>query len=222
MMYSTHVKVGKVFYVLSLPIVIKLGLHPSINNSTGNGLIDFIKTLIVFAISILVGYHGAKWGSGYPDLDLKNSEPDRRNPILGRIIRSFGVEHRGKFTHSLDSITLTFFIALILVKNALNKLSYLEDLPEIISNMLSNGGTINNLLVIWFVMAWVGAVSHLFGDASTKSGIRIFFFMPKFRIVPKRNFFRTGNDSSWEKIYNKFFSFIFPLSIALSIYLLMK
>lgn len=223
MMYKTHKEVGKVFFIVSLPIAIQTGLIPSIFSSMGNGVVQTLKTLIYLITTLVVGYHGAIWGAGYPDLDSQGSTPDRRNPILGKIIRAFGVKHRGKFSHSLDSITLTFGIVLLTVRNLLPLVILNSAFKDIaIVELFLKNGIINGLVQVWIMFAYVGAISHLFGDASTKSGIRIFFFLKPFRIVPNMRFFRTGDDSIWEKFYRDLFKVLIPISVLSTLYVLLK
>ncbi len=220
MMYKTHVQVSKVFYAMSVPIAVQAGLLPEVVNNFDKGIIGTISAGAIFIASLYAGYKGAIFGAGYPDLDCAGSSPDRKYPLLGKIMRMFGVTHRGKYSHSFDSLTLTFLLALLIVKFGMNGLVAGEVENSIMTLALADGGIINNLIQVWIVGAWVGAISHLFADASTKSGIRIFFFMDNFRIVPNHKFFRTGADSLWEKFFRLTFRVVTPLSVIASIYII--
>jgi len=222
MMYKTHIEFGKNFFWLSLPIVAKAGVIPNILHSS-------VADIILAEVAMYVGYRAAIWGSGFPDIDKEGTEADKKNPYLGKFIRAFGVHHRGKFSHSLDSMTLLFSILALIAVYAVPSLfiSMLHYLPvEVMSqinnlgivNMVMVGGAINKVLLATVVFAYVGVVSHLFADLPTGGGVRLFFFMKPFKV--KSKFFRTGDDSTWELFCRKSAKILMPISILVSTYLM--
>lgn len=219
MMYNTHEQVAKAFYAASIPIGVTAGILPDMVTNFDKGITGTVIAAGIFITSLYVGYKGAIFGAGYPDLDCEGSIPDKRYPIIGKIMRGLGATHRGKYSHSLDSLTLTWLIALLIVKYGIGYFGMKGVEPEIVA-LLGDGSIVNNLLQIWVLSAWVGCVSHLFADASTKSGIRIFFFMDSFRLVPNHKFFKTGKDSLWESIFRKVFYVVTPLSLIISLYII--
>ena len=220
MMYETHQQVGKNFYLVSIPFMIQFGVFPNIIELIQEGASagDIVTAGVTLVAGLYVGYKGSQFGAGFPDLDLKGSVPDKKNPLLGKIIRGCGATHRGKFSHSLDSQTIFWFIIYMLGIHGLNRLS-LNDLG-VISNWLAFDGFINNLLKIWVISAYVGVVSHLFADLPTGGGIRIFSFQKPIKM--KWKFFRTGNDSTWERFYRKTAKILTPICAVVSVYLYIK
>lgn len=201
MLHQTHQQFGKLFTVAAVPLAIKFDIlpkAPDINLITVSPIAYFVNCL-PFLIAALLAYLAGNWGSGYPDIDSPNSLPARTNPLIAFLFRTFGVKHRGRFSHSLASITLTFGAAYAFIK-------YLA--PQILGSVLDKGlvdPTLVNYLImfesacglisIWVIFAYIGAVSHWVGDMLTTDGAYI-FWEKKIKMFDAPAF-RAG--SAWEK-----------------------
>lgn len=218
-MYKTHIEVGKNFYLLSLPVLIKIGVYPNIAELVRGGAStgDVLLSGLTLGASLYVGYKGAMFGAGFPDLDLKGTTPDRKHPIVGKIMRGCGATHRGKFSHSWDSQTIFWFIMYMLSMYGLNHISTSYNMPNWLSGALSINGFLNTIIRVWVINAYVGVLSHLFADIPTGGGIRIFGFMKPIKM--KSRFFRTGEDSKWEMFYRKMSIYLTPICVILSVYI---
>ena len=167
MMYKTHVKVGQTLYMLSLPLMSQAGLMPSIAQGE---LSTMTTSAITLGVSAVVGFHGATWGSGFPDIDHPTSTPAKRNPVLSSIFKAFKVKHRGRYSHSVDMVTLTFVAVMILVRALMGNIGGIAE-------------TFGNIASVWLLAAYIGAIAHLFADSLTKQGVRVLFFMPHVKLV---------------------------------------
>lgn len=221
MMYKTHVEVGKNFYWLSLPLMIKLGFIPNVADVVSNGGSSFEvgATAIMSAAYMYVGYRGTKFGAGFPDLDMEGSVPDKKNPLLGKTLRAFGVKHRGKFSHSFDSMTIFYSVIYLLMMSVVPDLllenEWFLGLPDWLGGQFLKGGVVNSMILTYIAFAYVGTLSHLVADLPTGGGVRVFFWGKKFRL--KSKFFRTGEDSLWEMFCRKSAKILQPISIIVSI-----
>lgn len=185
MMYQTHVKVGKTFYILGINILIGLGLLPNLfEKIKSGGIKEIVSSIGVFAILSCIGWYGSIWGAGYNDIDSKNSIPRKNNETIGKWFDKFGVKHRGKFTHSLDMVTLTYLIVFVvgtLIINIVFTNSSGFSVEEGI------GKFILGAYQVWVASAYIGSVSHLVADTPTKGGVRVLFFLPRIRLIVTEN-----------------------------------
>lgn len=218
-MYKTHVEVGKNFYWLSLPVMVKMGVIPNAVKMSAEGAsgVEIGVAGVVAAAYMYLGYQGVIFGAGFPDLDLEGTVPDRKNPVLGKIIRACGATHRGGFSHSFDSITIFFGIVYTLVRNIIPGflLGFMGGMPGWVKGQFMVGGLINSAFLVYIAFAYIGALSHLIADLPTGGGVRVFFWGKQFRLRSK--FFRTGEDSLWEMLCRKSAKVLQPLSIGVSI-----
>jgi len=226
MLYETHKLVGENAFWLSLPLMFSTGVvvNPiEVYQNTGNFSSTVVATGLA-AASLAVGYKAcSELGAGYPDLDKSNTTPSNDHPILGRFIRSFGTVHRGKYSHSFDTITMTFILfALLMCKvfpiivdnNLMGALDFLGGAGQLIMGQFLEDGILNSLILSTIMFTMVGAWSHLFADLG--GGIRLFFWQ-KHIFIAKGDFFRTGNDKGGEIILRKLSKVFVPVSIAFSI-----
>lgn len=226
MLYETHKLVGENFYWLSLPIMFSTGavVNPiEIYKSTGDLKSTAVATGLA-AASLVVGYKAcSEFGAGFPDLDKANTTPSNRHPILGRFIRSFGVVHRGKYSHSFDTITMTFVLfALLMCKifpiivdnHLMGALGFLGGAGELIMAQFLEGGILNRLILSTTMFTMIGAWSHLFADMG--GGVRLFFWQ-KHVFIAKGDFFRTGNDKGGEILLRKLAKVVKPVGIIFAI-----
>lgn len=121
-------------------LLIVSGLYASLNIT---GLINQI-------LCTLLCISGGLFGAEFPDIDSPSSIPRRHHPIIGILFTTFGVQHRGKFSHSILSQTifwLFFAIAATLTINSVTgtyralvaKIIIIIGLWQIISTMLIFG-----------------------------------------------------------------------------------
>jgi hypothetical protein len=210
MNYDTHEKTAVLFSLASIPVLQLLHVFPTFNGT--------VESVAVVAASAVVTLKAGAWGARYPDCDLVGSgaaKHDLGNRIIARIMHIFGVVHRGKFTHSLDIITLTFGILYLaaryglpfLLNTNMEHIQATED-TKMLLFLLTGGHILSGMLQLWVVSAYVGALSHLFADSSTTEGIRIFFWQKHnhawvpahFSILGWKPFGKAFNTSSevWE------------------------
>jgi membrane-bound metal-dependent hydrolase YbcI (DUF457 family) len=201
MLYPTHQQFGKLFTVAAVPIAIKLEIlpkAPDIGMITINPMVYLVNCLPLI-VAAAIAYMAGVWGSGYPDIDSPSSVPHRTNPLLAFLFRTFGVKHRGRFSHSLASITLTFGAAYAFVKFV-----FPQYLGSVIDDNMVDPRLTDYLIMfkyacgmvgIWVIFAYVGAVSHWIGDMLTTDGAYI-FWEKKIKMFDSPAF-RAG--SAWEK-----------------------
>lgn len=221
-MYKTHLQVSKNFYLLSVPLLLESGIIPNAFEIARSGATtgEIITAGLTLITGLYAGYKGQEFGAGFPDLDLKGTAPDKKHPIIGKLIRGCGATHRGKFSHSLDSQTIFWGLILILGMYGLNILSTLEGMPLWLSETLCIGGYFNNLYKIWVICVYIGVLSHLFADLPTGGGVRLLSFMKPFKM--KSKFFRTGEESTWETFYRNVSKCLTPICIIISIFIYIK
>lgn len=181
MMHKTHIKIGQTLYIASIPLLTKVGLMPDIVGALKGGDSNTIALgAVAFGASAFVGFHGASWGAGAPDIDQPTSIPAKKNPLISKTFQALGVKHRGKLTHSMDSVTLIFLIMYLAVVGIFSKLGF----NGVIGNVVD---LVSNVLKVWVISAYVGAISHLIADSLTKQGVRILFFLPPVKLVGTKN-----------------------------------
>lgn len=179
MMYKTHIKIGQSSYILAIPALASIGVMPNLDPE------NLAVSALALGVTAVVGFHGASFGSGYPDIDHPTSIPARKSPILAKIFQKFGVKHRGRYSHSVDMITLTFLLLMIGANFLMQGLSGI--LPETIGAYLIGTGILAMIVRTWVVATYIGALSHLIADSLTKQGVRILFFMEPVKLIGTRN-----------------------------------
>lgn len=113
MLYKTHQRYGLLSGLLGIPLLVTIGLIPIITMSMRFS--DAVLVVLMLIFSML----GALFGSEFPDCDSyggqmengkikKGSIPSQKHPTISKIFRTFGVKHRGKFSHDYASLALFF------------------------------------------------------------------------------------------------------------------
>lgn len=168
-------------------------------------------SVINYYLTIPIMLMASKWGALMPDVDhiwQNVKEKNTLNWIINKLIHITGGTHRSWQTHSLDICTY-FTIGSYIV-------------PKILYHSGKIGVVDKEVMMLLMIGVATGWISHLFSDAMTSGGIRIFFFSKrKVSIVPKKIGklkFNTGGQ--WEEFcYNLvgylnkllgIFSIIFP------------
>lgn len=194
MLYNTHKKYGQVFGFVAMPLLVANEL--TVDTTSVMGMVAYVAT----------AYTGAKFGAEFPDIDSATSKPAKKHPIIRKAFKSFGVKHRGKFSHDLV-VQAIFWSILISLINA----------PQFEMGMMT---FVQSLVSTYAMFAAVGVFSHLVADAMTVDGITIGFvpfkFMPTFirkvnilGFKPFKKAFTTA--SAWNDMHYRFLSVVFPL-----------
>ncbi|HEO2443529.1 MULTISPECIES: metal-dependent hydrolase [Bacillus amyloliquefaciens group] len=232
MMYPTHKKLGYAFGLAGIPIVsaISTSEFAQNNNLLPAFGIDTLElsnpfSIIYYALIVCTALWASLYGAGFPDIDSPGSIPANANIInkgLSYIYRITGVHHRGKFSHGVDSLTIVFLITYcfitFLIPTAMTGLLTDDSLSNNMYLFMLNfgkGGAFISLAQIFVIFSWIGAMSHMFGDMSTREGVYLsgvaaliannrtkVKIVPTFIIKPFGNFVDTSQwfstDSNWE------------------------
>lgn len=151
MLYKTHQRYGLLSGLLVIPACITLGSIPII--TFGMRITDAILVMFIVTFSII----GALFGSEFPDCDSyggkmangeykKGSVPSQKHPLISTIFRTFGVKHRGKFSHDYASLTFFFSIIYLLQYFGLN---FLQN--NLVSKGEPNLAKITNLIALGMI-----------------------------------------------------------------------
>ena len=198
MLYNTHKKYGQLFGLGGLAVAGVTGTFDEV------GLLGTL-------VGVGVAMAGSKFGAEFPDIDSKQSKPAQKHKIHRSIFETFGVKHRGRFSHYV--VVQTLFWSLILF--VANMLMGMVEVPEFVSFYVG----------LYILFTWVGVMSHLFADALTVEGIYFGLvikvtlmpvFIKKFgfgKWRPLKKAFTAG--SSWNDMHYKMLSVVNPLVLVL-------
>ena len=139
MTYHTHTLFGVAIAVVIIRILFILDIkdlnHLIVGNLANPDLIKFYLAVII--------------GSLLPDIDHANSKMGRKLPIINRLLKLFGIKHRG-LTHSIVGVILIILLA----------------------HQIHTSGWIGQA-ILWGVV--IGYISHLIADMMNPQGIPLFF-----------------------------------------------
>lgn len=222
MLYPTHRNFGKLFTIAAVPVAAGTGIFPAVPHyyNISGGLAMYALNCLPLLMAGLVAFKGGTWGAGYPDIDSDSSIPTANNRWLHFIFKLCGVKHRGRFSHSLLSITLTFaFIFLFASKGLPQLLGFLKAQYYTTADTvlyLTAALACIQLLKVWVFFAYVGAVSHWIGDMLTTEGAYV-LWERKIRMFPLK-IFKTG--SSWEMFWRFLTGKTYVLVLAYAVFFL--
>lgn len=138
-------------------------------------------------VQYMIMLPAASWGSIAPDLDQSTDSLPDKSPLslaVHKLLQVQGVRHRSWQTHSWSSIiSICLFV--------LSLLYFLCNLPQLQVNNISA-----TIMILFFVGAIVGIVSHLFLDTLTYDGVQL---IPGVWIrLFRKDMFKTG--TKYEKV----------------------
>ena len=151
----------------------------------------------LFDISEIINDHlllslllaGVIFGSTFPDIDEPQSYIGRKIPFVSFFLSAF-IQHRG-ITHTF--IILFLYVLLFYFLQSYFDL-YFDERAEI------------------FMLGFIfGNIGHIFGDATTKSGVAVFypFSSKQFGMLPKRYRYVTGSSVEYIIILPIFSALLF-------------
>lgn len=215
MLYDTHKRYGQVAGITMLPVAASLGVL-ELDLGMVSGVESSAMNIIALLFYGVIALFASMFGAEFPDLDSPGSKPAQKHKILAFLFKSFGVKHRGKFSH--DFISQTILWGAIYAGLMFIEVSFVTTSVELF---------VLSIVKVYIFFTYVGVLSHLIADAMTVDGVWLFWifkvrFMPifirKFNLFgwkPFKTWFTTG--SAWNDINYKFMTCLIPLVLIFSV-----
>lgn len=210
MLYPTHIRFGWQF-----GIAISLALIANYHS------LFIIKTPIDLIIAIVLMISGAIYGSGFPDIDSKQSIPAYEHPVMRKVFELFQIHHRGPISHSVLSETIIWGIPIMIF--------YLLSRSNPVTFLGLNENQVKMLFIIFLGFASTDEIrsviligkSFIQSDHRTWNGIKntVLFLMTDDYAFAKESHFHRPNREDKKKyrpialaIGTLFFLFFFGIS----------